>query len=243
MPMYNAINFQVNSNNGTDPHPNQTVRRSTINSYLCPSDSNPGNSDPLCGVSSYAENLGPNRRNTGWALTGPSYFMTNDGVCYVTTNVASISDGLSKTAAWSEFIKGNNGTNKSAIAATYTSTNTDQQAHLTDSPMIANQKFAAECQLSTTITWDYKGEYWILHDLGRGGGYNHIQTPNRKACYFGGCCDAKDAIAGPSSKHSGGVNMLFLDGSVKFIKDSISYPTWYAIGTRDTGEVFSADSL
>jgi hypothetical protein len=32
------------------------------------------------------------------------------------------------------------------------------------------------------------------------------------------------------------------DGSVRFIKSSINMMTWWAIGTRDHGEVVSSDS-
>ena len=44
------------------------------------------------------------------------------------------------------------------------------------------------------------------------------------------------------SYHSGGVNVLFCDGSVKFVKDSISIPTFRALSTKDGGEVISADA-
>jgi prepilin-type N-terminal cleavage/methylation domain-containing protein/prepilin-type processing-associated H-X9-DG protein len=44
------------------------------------------------------------------------------------------------------------------------------------------------------------------------------------------------------SYHSGGVNVLFCDGSVKFIKDTIGLPTWRALSTKDGGEVVSADA-
>ncbi len=44
------------------------------------------------------------------------------------------------------------------------------------------------------------------------------------------------------SFHSGGVNVGFCDGSVKFIKDSVSLGTWGAIATKAGGEVISADS-
>jgi prepilin-type processing-associated H-X9-DG protein len=37
-------------------------------------------------------------------------------------------------------------------------------------------------------------------------------------------------------------NAAMADGSVKFIKDSISTQTWWALGTRDWGETVSADS-
>jgi prepilin-type N-terminal cleavage/methylation domain-containing protein/prepilin-type processing-associated H-X9-DG protein len=44
------------------------------------------------------------------------------------------------------------------------------------------------------------------------------------------------------SFHPGGVNVLFCDGSVKFIKDSVSIPTWRAVSTKDGSEVVSSDA-
>jgi len=32
------------------------------------------------------------------------------------------------------------------------------------------------------------------------------------------------------------------DGSVRFVKTSVSIPTWRALGTRNGGEVLSSDS-
>jgi prepilin-type processing-associated H-X9-DG protein len=49
-------------------------------------------------------------------------------------------------------------------------------------------------------------------------------------------------VVAASSKHPGGVNTAFADGSVKFIKSSISYQAWGSIGTRNGGEALSADS-
>jgi prepilin-type processing-associated H-X9-DG protein len=45
-----------------------------------------------------------------------------------------------------------------------------------------------------------------------------------------------------SSHHSGGVNTLFGDGSVHFVKDSVSPVTWRALGTIRGGEVVSGDA-
>jgi len=45
-----------------------------------------------------------------------------------------------------------------------------------------------------------------------------------------------------TSRHSGGVNALFADGSVRFVKESISPGTWRALGTIGGGEVVSSDS-
>jgi len=49
-------------------------------------------------------------------------------------------------------------------------------------------------------------------------------------------------MIGASSYHPGGVNVGFLDGSVKFVKDSVDLATWGAIATKAGGEVVSADS-
>jgi len=44
------------------------------------------------------------------------------------------------------------------------------------------------------------------------------------------------------SYHSGGVNALLADGSVRFVKDSINGWTWRALGSVAGGEVVSADA-
>ena len=48
---------------------------------------------------------------------------------------------------------------------------------------------------------------------------------------------------GLSSRHPGGANVLFVDGSVRLIKDTVSLPTLWALGSRAQGEVVSADSF
>ena len=48
---------------------------------------------------------------------------------------------------------------------------------------------------------------------------------------------------GFKSKHPGGVNFLFADGSVHFLKQSINMNTYCALGSRNGGEVISADQF
>jgi prepilin-type processing-associated H-X9-DG protein len=86
--------------------------------------------------------------------------------------------------------------------------------------------------------------------------YSHVMTPNSLSCtgaesgFFGAQGNFTSDGAGGGwlgastacSNHPGGVNVGFGDGSVKFIKDTISLQTWWGLGTRNGGEVISADS-
>jgi prepilin-type processing-associated H-X9-DG protein len=85
--------------------------------------------------------------------------------------------------------------------------------------------------------------------------YTHFMTPNSYSCtgaesgWFGaqgkftsdGSGGGWLAASTASSNHPGGVNMAMGDGSVKFVKNTISQLTWWALGSRAGGEVISAD--
>ena len=86
-------------------------------------------------------------------------------------------------------------------------------------------------------------------------GYNHYNAPNSLGCTPTAATDPYASVGGqsrtygtpwgsesPTSRHPGGVNMAFSDGSVKFIKDTINLPTFWAIGSRNMGEVVSSDA-
>ena len=89
-----------------------------------------------------------------------------------------------------------------------------------------------------------KGCFWYNDKCGQGGGYSHISTPNLKACIFSNDPDAQPdhTTVGASSNHPGGVNVALIDGSVRFIKNSISPQTWWALATKAGGEVVDANS-
>jgi len=67
------------------------------------------------------------------------------------------------------------------------------------------------------------------------------EYPNCRTCPWMGDLDCP-GMYGLSSFHPGGANVLFADGSVRFIKDSIQTVTIWALGSRDQGEVISSDS-
>jgi prepilin-type processing-associated H-X9-DG protein len=71
----------------------------------------------------------------------------------------------------------------------------------------------------------------------------------RPVCSDGGTFGSADwqcrfsyASKGAKSKHPGGVNLGFGDGSVRFIKSSISLVAYCGLGSRNGAEVVSADS-
>jgi prepilin-type N-terminal cleavage/methylation domain-containing protein/prepilin-type processing-associated H-X9-DG protein len=67
---------------------------------------------------------------------------------------------------------------------------------------------------------------------------NNWQAPSAPlGCRFGA------AAKGFVSMHPGGANFAFADGSVRFLKKSISMPTYCALGSRAGGEVVSADAF
>ena len=53
--------------------------------------------------------------------------------------------------------------------------------------------------------------------------------------------DLQDLV-NATSLHPGGANVLMADGSAKFLKSSIARNIWWALGTRDGGEVISSDA-
>ena len=50
------------------------------------------------------------------------------------------------------------------------------------------------------------------------------------------------ASKGAKSKHPGGANFAFGDGSVHFLKNSLNLATYCALGSKAGGEVLSGDS-
>jgi len=219
---------------------NATSGSTKINSFLCPSDPFPGNTGtqttnaayPI-GGSNYPTNDGIERRYYGSKTNGPAWFTGGDGNVGIVGTLASVIDGTHGTALFSEFVKGRSGANIAGLNLVFTNPTALGAGG-------SVQADSAACQASTTVNWDYKGEYWNYQDAGRGGTYQHTNLPNTKSCYNGGW--GYDGQIAASSFHSGGVNVVMLDGTVHFIKSSISRPVWYAIGTMNLGETVDESS-
>ena len=212
-----------------------------VNAFQCPSDTNPGNlgtisaATMVMATSNYMSSSGSARQYFGSNITGPTWYLGGNSQVGRVVTLASVRDGTSNTAVFSEIVKGNQGANKPISNVCNNSPPTGVGA--------AGSDYAdyQACMAGTWSTmWDYKGEYWTCMDAGRGGTYSHTMPPNTKSCNYGTAYDNRICA---SSYHSGGVNLLCLDGSVKFVKNSVSYPAWLGLGTVAGGEVIDANAL
>ena len=110
-------------------------------------------------------------------------------------------------------------------------------------PGAGDQCEAQACQQANIQQFGEKGGWWMY---GGTAVYSHVVPPNGKPC------DHVDdthqdmrgsvTLTGASSYHPGGANFAFADGSVRFIKSTTSYQTYYALATQAGGEVISSDS-
>jgi prepilin-type N-terminal cleavage/methylation domain-containing protein/prepilin-type processing-associated H-X9-DG protein len=241
---------------------NVTSTSTVVLTFLCPSDGTrimrgiaaAPSSD--FGDNNYYNNLGICLTLNGNQFDGPAYSMgTNFGPV---VTLASVSDGTSNTAVFSESLKGMNVSQPaiwmvylSSIAFSTTAPVSPAAPAGSTSLQTTLQSIGATCQTSTTLSLlTTKGYAWPDQDCGAGGGYSHIMPPNSKACAFSNqnnsalnfYIEANATMIGASSNHPGGVNVGFLDGSVKFIKNSIGLGIWGAIATKAGAEIVSADS-
>jgi prepilin-type N-terminal cleavage/methylation domain-containing protein/prepilin-type processing-associated H-X9-DG protein len=265
---YNAINLSIgarwNVPNSTtvQGHLVQvTALTTSIASFLCPSDPqiqtgtySVGGTPRLVGMCNYPANMGTNRRinqatanNPGsgnWVPTGPNYVSSSwDGDLNRLISINSFIDGTSNTVIFSEWVKGpQNLPGKNGLGMVYYLPGRAQSnAFATDF------QFAQSCAqaLATTANqnWGWKGEWWIW---GQEQIYSHTNLPNRTACQYQDDTTtdgrANTTLWNASSYHPGGVNCAFMDGSVKFIKSSVGYQTWFGLATPDGGEVISSDA-
>jgi prepilin-type N-terminal cleavage/methylation domain-containing protein/prepilin-type processing-associated H-X9-DG protein len=223
---YDAFNFTVdNCLNGYPSHISNAYNNANTTTYgrrlsvlLCPSD---GYQPTKLGMSNYLANYG-----TSWNTLTPT-----DGPFHIASKykLSHVSDGLAKTAAFSERCVRSKGWRPHGVNVF--SITSGQPA------------FEAWCRGATASTT-------ALGESGPGEiGYRHVLGPNKLSCYA--AFDPIDHIYGPSagqggynekmlfpptSEHPGGVNMLLLDGSVHFAGDSIDETLFRAYGTRAGGE-------
>jgi prepilin-type processing-associated H-X9-DG protein len=245
--LYSAFNFDTGCIIGCTnvaSAGNLTVRDATVSTFLCPSDPQgirPGNN--------YAVSYGPQFR---WdSTTGLGTGMFHAGAA---SGIRDCTDGTSNTVAASEKIKGDNSSGARNGAETIANTpwagggngNRDNQfaLHPTGEANLRQMYQICDGKLrSNTDVIEAASQFWATARNYAGASFSMMQTPNSRHADCGpGSTPYAFAIVGARSRHPGGVNVLFADGSVRFVKSTINERTWWHLGTKAGGEVVSADA-
>ncbi len=243
--VYNAMNFNFSfrggpsGNFGSVPYginpANSTAQVTKDNVFLCPSDAGT-QPDPTCGPTNYVFCTGDGLTSNFVPPTGDLSGANGTFIMSMPQSMSSITDGSSNTVAGSEQLLG---------------TTTTQQSTPTPLPSDPRRAFALDPSGGPTqagcaaaaMGWELdKGVAWWEGGI-RSTLYNHYLTPNTKLLID--CVSYNPLRPGwkaARSLHPGGVNVIFCDGHVQFVKDSINTAVWTGLGTRNGGEVVSADA-
>jgi prepilin-type N-terminal cleavage/methylation domain-containing protein/prepilin-type processing-associated H-X9-DG protein len=268
--VYNAINFSfapAQANNQAY-YTNSTLLYLRLNAFICPSDSLSPTTDGVYNFNcNYVGSTGTTIEAVGNALQAVSiqqstgiFGFDNPSLHGVPVySIANVTDGTSNTIAYSEHLVGGDapngndsrrvsfgGVTQVANVVALDPGNIFPQVVQT----LANCSAYAQANLSNTSATvaDTKGgSTWLDGYLGATL-FNTIVPPNNSQ-YAWASCEAEPldvwGLAGfinVTSNHSGGANYAFADGSVHFLKSSISIQTYWSLGTRADGEVISSDS-
>ena len=162
--------------------------------------------------------------------------------------MADVTDGLSNTLLASELLSGSNapqtgGPGKYPYDIFYAG----------DGPFnaVVNKEFPTQAELDAIGSRAKNSPIGIKSNNGTmplwyAAGHSSVTTaapPNWKwpsaggACCPGGAHDWGNGIMPPRSQHSGGVNALLGDGSVRFIRDSVDLLTFQRLGNAKDGQV------
>jgi prepilin-type processing-associated H-X9-DG protein len=249
--LYNSINFDFDPViTPQESAINATVVATKVGVFLCPN-------DPYAG----RPNLNNYYASIGTAVESMCHQPSGVFGYQLLCRSSDITDGQSTTVAFAEGLSGswqarryrgngvvNAGTkfpdHSTAIAERYpeqVKKNLQACHDAFNGPVAVGRRFSG----NRGRYWAWGAESMTL--------FNTIVPPNSTQYAFNQCrydctgCFLEDAdhsdITSASSYHPGGAHALFCDGSVRFVKGSIAMPTWWALGTRGSGDVVSADSF
>jgi prepilin-type N-terminal cleavage/methylation domain-containing protein/prepilin-type processing-associated H-X9-DG protein len=239
--VYGSINFSLIASDNS----NSTAKGISISIFLCPSDANASklfNADGSVNNNSYLASQGTTAQGNPSQSTGLFSNLNAYGI-------GDAIDGSSNTVAYSEKLCGKpsqpmyrgNGVN-GASPNGYADV-TMNIAGMNSDLANCNSAWAAQTNIKTNM-----GQWWMFGTQA----YSMFMTivpPNSRTYPWGscrngcsGCSPDSNQYTNASSFHSGGVNTLMGDGSVKFVKDSVAQTVWMSIGTRANGETVSSDA-
>ena len=262
-PLFAAYNFSapavVAAAGGFSGAENTTVMFTQLNTFLCPSENEltrPANT----ATSNYAGNYGgPGQiayySGTIVPLADPNGSASPLGRLGPVT-IEGIRDGSSNTALFSEHLHGLAGSppvtpgSEDGKRGVFNVTATAGAG----SGLAGATAFVAACKSipssTSSVNSDHSGNNmyatypWHIVMTN----YNHVAPPNTSNCQNSADPSWLSYVgplgsASASSNHPGGVNVAMSDGSVRFVKDSISNNVWWGLGTRNGREVISSDAF
>jgi prepilin-type N-terminal cleavage/methylation domain-containing protein/prepilin-type processing-associated H-X9-DG protein len=258
--MYNTMNFMSFSPASAQ---NTTIYQLKVAAFLCPSDAgrDPGIGNNYRGsTGTYAKTQKGGGSNGQGSATGSNGVFTTNLVY----GVRDLIDGSTNTIAYGEQAGGDGDVNRWTISDGVGGGQGGWPITQSGDPVTGNAQLPNEFTMFKAMekncdTYGYHkvqgsanqavwaGRYWDV------GGFNFslfntIQPPNGphvmgcRADCSPGCWPEQNGPAMATSYHPGGCNFLMADGSVRFIKNSVNQQTYMALGSRNGGEVISADA-
>jgi prepilin-type N-terminal cleavage/methylation domain-containing protein/prepilin-type processing-associated H-X9-DG protein len=222
---------------------NQEAFGTTVKTFLCPSDRQQPVTATVYGVAQpgptnyvLCAGTGTKRNNTDYL--GSLWYTDGPFMAKVRHPFSAIADGTSNTVMLSESTLGD-GTESSSTAPG------DIRAAYVYAGYTADELSDTACSGGTQWNYEFRrGFSWTSGEY-RCASYNHYYLPNQEIldCIANENYQATTESASTSlgfraarSRHTGGVNVALLDGSVRFVSDSVSLDIWRAYSTRDGGE-------
>jgi prepilin-type N-terminal cleavage/methylation domain-containing protein/prepilin-type processing-associated H-X9-DG protein len=236
-PLYNSINFNLS----VAYHQNDTCSLTALTGYLCPSDPGPSI------VPVFEDPPDPNN---------PGSYNGSHIVDYLSRGNYVGMYGLGEVCSQSNALDAQDNNGKGPYgrhAGIFYRNSSTKIAAITDGT--SNTIIVGERSHNLSyVTWVARSiDGWLGKTSPIEGGTDQF-NPSPEECWtqIMGPCGVEDGlrtINNPEahvedywSRHPGGANMLFADGSVHFLKSSISPIPWRALATRGYGEVISADA-
>ncbi|MEN6457831.1 MAG: DUF1559 domain-containing protein [Thermoguttaceae bacterium] len=245
----------------SDREPMRSAAATVVSTFICPSDAEPvvhtyTSSAGGSGVKTFSGSLvaaGINyaingSSGAGTSTTNIDVFVVDptkgipDGICYKNAKLRTrdIKDGLSNTIAFSESLRGDGST------LSTTPSIGDMQIYAASVSNIMT--VAANCDnnsptaaINAATSWRRMAmTNWFMISQEAGPILKARFTPNSPVPDLN---QARNWVNAARSRHPGGVNCGFCDGSVAFISDPIDATTWHALWTRAGGEITSGDSF
>ncbi|MBA4188110.1 MAG: prepilin-type cleavage/methylation domain-containing protein [Planctomycetaceae bacterium] len=234
------VNYDVSISTGTNP----TAATTRVPFLVCPTD--PANGQ-VAGDTKWGTNYmvcnGTGTMQDSAGVTNSVHLNIGDGVFQLTPRrIADVTDGTSNTVALSETAIGKgaattppNGVappdarNVALVLTAITTTPYNGSSISIDPPVMCNDP--------TKGTWTSdRANQWLNGHLTYTI-YNHHYTPNQTGKWDCKNSSNSQALIGARSYHTGGVNTLLVDGSVRFVSDSVTLSSWRAVATIAGGEV------